>query len=798
MPKRARIFKIIIPLIVALLLISLVFGYWIFKRALPVYAGHAEISSLSTPVTIYRDEFGVAHIFGNNMNDAARALGYVHASERFFQMEMQRRAGEGRLSEVIGSSMLPVDKFLRTLQLYALSETSAESLSPEAKAYFQAYADGVNAWLDTHQGALPPEFFLLHIHPDHWVIADSLVWGKLMGLQLSHNYKLEVLRATLAKTLSPTALKELFSSASGSTPITIAPHTLQKTENQKNETEDAFDQLGVFTSLGHGASNEWVISGKRTDTGKPILANDPHLTLEAPILWYLARIVTPELSLKGATVPGLPTFVLGQNDQIAWGFTTTGSDVEDLFIETIDPNNADQYLTPAGPKAFDQHQEVIHVKAGRDVTFLIRKTRHGPVLSDIDDDMAALAGKGRVMALAFTGLGDHDETAEALMRLNRAKNWSDFLGALKLYQTPPQNAVYADRAGNIGFVNPGLVPVRKSGGGLFPVDGASGQFDWIGMIPFTQLPQLYNPPAGFVFNANNAVIGPGAFYNLGVDWEEPFRAERLQQLFDAIPKHSLETSAAMQADHVSLAARELLPYLLSIKPSSDKASEALDLLKVWDGGMDKDRPEPLLFEAWLYQMHRLMLEEKTGNPLSEKGPFAATTIASILANHETGWCGETYDKPSANCDALIGQALDEALKMLSARESGSMKSWRWGHENKTLLKNKVFGHIPFLSHVSNLSIESSGDFYTIDRGGGFSRDPDYPFARTHGGGFRGLYDLDDPSRSRFMITTGQSGHIFSSHYSDLLPLWNDVKSFTLTGTEEELAARGFPALVLNP
>src|ERR1700722_2455591 len=350
---------------------------WLLWWTQPSYSGEIHMPGLTAKTKIYRDEHGVPHIFADNMNDAMRALGYVHASERLFQMELQRRAGQGRLSEVVGAQTVGVDKYIRTLGLYALAESSFSALSPEAQSLFEAYAGGVNAWINTHRNSLPPEFVLMDIKPEPWKPADSIVWGKLMALQLSHNDKLEILRAELKKKLSPTQMRTLFPPY-GDAPVTLQPHGLQKTENTiptntpSSDDEQSvaaqpsaisvWNDLGRITSLDHAASNEWVVSGRRTESGKPILANDPHLGLDAPILWYLARIVTPKLSIKGATVPGLPVILLGQNDSIAWGMTTTGSDVQDYFIETVDPKNPQRYLTPEGSKPFEARIETIHVK----------------------------------------------------------------------------------------------------------------------------------------------------------------------------------------------------------------------------------------------------------------------------------------------------------------------------------------------------------------------------------------------------------------------------------------------------
>src|SRR5277367_3988000 len=807
---------------------------------MPEYSGTAALPGLSAETRVWRDQYGVPHIFAATMNDAMRALGWLHASERLYQMEIQRRVGQGRIAEIAGPDLIGVDRFIRTLGLYRLAESSFAALSPFAQARLQAYVDGVNAFLDAHADALPPEFMILGDKPEPWKPADSLVWGKLIALQLGHNYKFEIMRAELARKLPPAQASWILPMPPADSPVT----TLPALHSRHAAADEPDVRLGELFPFRHGASNEWVVAGSRTTTGKPILANDPHLELAAPILWYLARIVTPEGFVKGATVPGAPGVLLGQNESIAWGFTSADTDTQDLFVETVDPANSAQYLTPDGPKPFETRDETIHVKGGPDVALRVRATRHGPVLSDVSPELADLAGPGKAMALAFTGLGDKDTTFEGLMRVNVAHNWEEFLAALRLYQAPTQNLVYADASGDIGFISPGLVPLRKSGDGLAPTDGASGATDWIGFVPFEQLPQLHNPPVGFVFNANNAIVAPdrepmfgrdweeafrarriqqffrseqlpqlhnppvGFVFNannaivapdrepmFGRDWEEAFRARRIQQFFDATDKHSLETSAAMQADHVSLAALDLLPLLESVKPDNERARQALALLAGWGGMMDKDRAEPLIFEAFLSALHRILLIEKTGVDLDDKGPFDATTLISLIKDHPS-WC-DAPGKPDPDCRLTLARALDEGLAQLVKRDGADTSKWAWGNEHVALLRHKVYSHIPLLDRISDLSMPSSGDFYTLDRGGGFEVPKDMPFARTHAAGFRGLYDLADPDKSRFMITTGQSGHIFSPHYRDLIPLWIDVKSIPLAGTEAELQKAGAKELVFR-
>lgn len=789
---RLRLFKAIAKSIVALIVVAFAGGFYLFYRAMPAYTGAVALPGLGAETRVWRDAYGIPHIFAATPDDAARALGYVHASERLYQMETQRRAGQGRLAEIAGADYVGVDRLMRTLDFYRLAQSSFAALSPWAQARLQAYTDGVNAFLDTHKNALPPEFLILGDAPERWTTADTLVWGKLLSWQLSGNYKMEALRAHLQQKLAPDEAGWLFPMPPPAWPVTTAPAI----DARHAEIDGAAGRLGALMPLRHGASNEWVVSGARTVTGKPILANDPHLGVGAPILWYLVRIVTPEGSLKGGTVPGYPAVLLGQNDRIAWGITNAGTDAQDLFVETVDPANPDRYLTPDGTEPFTTRDETIHVKGGADVALRVRTSRHGPVISDLDADLAGLAGAGKAMALAYTGLGGQDASAESLMRVNAARNWDEFLSALRLFQTPTQNFVYADVSGDIGYVSAGLVPVRKSGDGLTPADGASGASDWIGTIPFEQWPQLHNPPAGFVFNANNAVVGADLAARFGQSWEEAYRARRIQQFFDTIDKHSLETSAAMQADHVSLAAKDMLPLLKTATPSDERARQALALLAGWDGVMDKDRAEPLIFDSFLSALHRIMLVEKTGLAMDEKGPFLATALISLVRDHPA-WC-DAPGKPDPGCRATLGRALDQGLALIVKRDGADMSQWKWGDEHVTLVQHAVYSHIPLLASLSDLSAPASGDFYTLDRGGGFEVPPDRPFARTQGAGFRGLYDLGDPDKSRFIITTGESGHIFSPHYRDLAALWFDMKSVTLAGSEEDLKRAGALELRFTP
>ncbi len=780
-------------------------GWWFWQRSLPELTGTFALPGLSAPAQIVRDANGIPSIFAGNRPDALRALGYLHASERFFSMEMNRRAGQGRLAEVAGADMLGADKLLRGLDLYRLAEQSYATFAPESQAQFEAYAAGVNGWLATHQDRLPLEFTLLGIKPAPWRPADSVVWGKLMAMQLSANMRDELRRARLLTQFPADKIEALYPPYPATAPVTVQPDfpALPSPDKaaplpQRGELRDAEPLRRALARLERlvtqqqpGASNEWVVSGARSVTGKPLLANDPHLDLQAPILWFLVRLVTPEMVVAGGSVPGLPGVLLGQNGHIAWGFTTTNSDVQDVFVETVDPQDATRYLTPEGSAAFVTRTETFKVKGEPDVTLTVRQTRHGPVLSDVDAEARqALQGTDKVLALGFTALRADDKTAQALLQMNVARNWDEFQRALQDFQAPPQNIVYADTAGHIGFTNAGLVPVRAGGDGRYPADGAGGVGDWRGMVPFADLPRLFDPPGGTIFNANNAVVGGGSPW-FGREWEQPYRAERLQELLKAKPQFSLDDMAAMQADIVSAAARSLLPKLLPlIEAQTPAGKQALALLQGWDFTMRADRPEPLLFSWLLLRVYDAMLRDRYGEAAAEFDPKVSALTALLDAGE--GWC---VDRCRKDVNAAWGRALAE----LSARHGAEMLRWRWGDEHQAPFANKVLSHLPGFDWLFDLTQASDGDFYTLNRGGSFGEaGSKKPFVKLHGAGYRAVYDLADPDKSRFMIAVGNAGHPLSPYYANLLPLWQRGASVTITGTAEELIAQGGRRLTLVP
>ena len=751
-----------------LLLLILGGGFYLYLRSsLPQAEGRIAVRGLKAAVTIARDGDGVPLISAADDEDAVFGLGYAHAQDRLFQMELMRRNGAGRLAEVFGAPALDTDRQMRVLGLYRLAEAEVPLLSEPVRRGLEAYAAGVNAFLASRSGALPPEFLLLRFTPAPWRPTDSLVWGKQMDLLLAGNYRGELLRARLARTLSAEDLAFLYPEYPGDAPTTLA--ALATIYRQL-----PLDRLYAALPPAVGpiyASNNWVVDAAHSMSGKPLLANDPHLPFGAPGFWYLARLKTPEREIAGGTAPGTPFVVIGHNDRIAWGFTTTNSDVEDVFIEKIDPADPGRYLTPGGSAAFATREEAIAVHGAAPVTLTVRATRHGPVLSDTLPPGSA--DEGYVLSLAATFLTTGDSTAEALWGIDRAADWAGFRAALQSFVAPQQNMVYGDDAGTIGFIAPGRIPIRKSGNGWLPVPGWTGDHDWTGFIPFAELPQASNPVSGRFISANNKIVPDRYPYLLSRDWDLPNRAERIGELLAAAPRQSPAASAAIQADTLSIAARRLVPLMTRIVPGSEPgnemAREAITRLAGWDFLMDPDKVEPVLFTAWLRGFAHEVFLRRLGDAAADYWDLRPEVMERVLTAHPE-WCGDRKEKTDS-CDALLSTALDTALAELGRAYGPEMLQWQWGRAHIAEFANPVFSRIAALRDWVHLGVPTPGGFDTVNRGSTTIRDEAHPYAQRFGAGLRIVTDLASPADSRMIAAPGQSGNPLSPHFSDLLQRW---------------------------
>lgn len=777
-------------LVTLVLLLALGIGglIWYLTDRGPQIDGEIRLPGLERPTGIYRDGDGVPHIFAASEHDAYMALGYVHAQDRMLQMDFLRRLARGRLSEIAGPLTLEFDRAMRTLGLARQAEASLTGLDPATLAVAEAYAAGVNAWLTGRPEPLPIEFQLLAYSPDPWQPADSLLWGRLMALNLNGNWRGTALRTRLAARLGVAAVRGLF-------PMPEQPRIDDRaaaapspqTAELLGATAAAIPATGPVR-----ASNAWAVDGRLTASGHPILAGDPHLGFSVPGTWYLARIVAPGLNVAGATVPGVPFHILGHNGHLAWSLTTTGASAQDLVVETLDAADPGRYLTPDGPQPFTLRAETIQVRFAGAKPLTVRETRHGPVISDVVPGLAPAAG-GQVIALAATALRPQDSTPDAFHRLNRATSRSDAVTALAAMRAPVQNVFLADRAG-IGFVVAGAVPIRESGDGFLPADGATSKTLWTGEIPYAALPRDLEPVRGMLVNANNRVSGADPSLVIGQDFDSPLRAERIAaRLREKGGGQDLGFHAQVQMDARSLLARRLIPHLTAA-PAPDLLQPIIAALAAWDGEMDRDRPEPLIFATWQRELLRGLFAERMGPLFGEFWFGGHPELLQTVLKGGTSWC-DTTEGPR-DCRRLMIEALDRTMRDLGGQFGRTWQKWRWGQSHQVEFGHPLFGKIPLIGRLTGLRIDTDGGNDTINRGAfSLSRSP---LTHMHGASFRAVYDLADLENSRFVVAPGQSGNPLSPHYGDFLRRWRDGASRTLSGTPGELRDGGAKLLNLIP
>ena len=771
-------------------------AYFHLRQSLPQTSGEIRLAGLAAAVEVVRDPYGIPHIFAGNLEDASFALGYVHAQDRLWQMEMSRRIAAGRVAELVGAGALESDRFMRTLGVRRSAEANLRVLDAETRQLLESYAAGVNAFLASGP-VLPLEFWLTGARPEPWTAADSIGWAKMMAWDLGGNFRNELLRMSLARTLPLARIHQILPPYPGEQPPVIADlkelyGTLERDAVQLAQFAPDNDGLG---------SNNWVVSGARSASGKPLLANDPHLGLTAPPVWYFAHISVPGANVIGSTLPGVPGIILGRNERIAWGFTNTGPDVQDLYIEKLDASGG--YLAPEGPRRFRVIEETIRVKGAEPEKLQVRVSRHGPVISDVLRAAQDAAPRGHVIAFAWTALADDDRSMQAALRFARAREWDGFLAAARDFQSPQQNMVYADVEGNIGFVAAGRVPVRKPANdlkGMAPAPGWLAKYDWDGYVPFEQLPQSLNPASGAVVTANHRIIPPGYAHFISSDWQPPYRADRIQQLLDATPKHTAQSFARIQADVVSLAMRELLPQLLATRPRSEAARKALALLAQWDGAMAPERSEPLIAWAWWRELTRAIYADELGEAFRANWLSRAVFLGNVLSGDPVlaRWCDDVHTPAVETCEELLALSLEAALADLARRHGSDQLRWRWGEAHAARHEHRPFGRQPLLARFFDIRVPSPGDAYTVNAGRNNLNDEAQPFANRHAASLRAIYDLSDLERSLYIHSGGQSGNIFSDHYEAFTEAWARNEYIPMRTARKTLDAEPHQLLRLVP
>ncbi len=804
--------RVLLILLMVILIIGLAgfgIGYTTVRRPWPQINGTLRVPGLRAPVTVIRDRWGVPHIYASNLHDLLFAQGYVHAQDRFWQMEFWRRLGSGRLSEVLGKSALPTDRFVRTIGWHRAAAQEWEQTDPETRSALESYAEGVNAYISTHKGRLGLEFTLLglmgrNVDPEPWEPVHTVTWGKVMAWDLGGNMSAELVRAGIIARLGTGAVADLMPSPPPDRPV-IVPHLLTPATLQSVPE-------AVFTAhfLGEGAdlgSNNWVVAGNRTETGKPILANDPHLGIQMPSIWYEVGLhCEPKgpdcpLNVVGVSFPGCPGVVIGHNDRIAWGVTNVNPDVQDLFIEKVNPENPNQYEYRGRWEDMQIIREEIRV-AGQEepVVVFARLTRHGPIINDIvggeEEDWAY---GWQPLALSWTAL-QPGMLMRSILLLNKAQNWEEFRAALSYWDVPSQNFVYADVEGNIGYQMPGRVPIRASGDGSLPVPGWTGEYEWVGYIPFDEFPRAFNPPQGYIVTANNAVVGPDYPYLLTVDWSDrtALRAQRIVELIEELTPISIDDMKAIQGDNLSVWTREAMPYVLSgLADYHDP--RPVQLLSAWDMQTTRDSAAAALFESFrLHLTERTFRDDLGDSLLRQARTFTMYALEDLLADPRSPWFDDRGTPQVETRDEIIRRAMDDAVKELTERLGPNMEKWRWGDLHTATFKNQALGQsgIGWVERIFNRGpVAVDGTAGTVNN---TAYNFNAPYAVRTVPSYRQIVDVGDWSRSLSIHTTGQSGHPFHRHYDDMIDAWRNIRYHPMLWSRTEIEAQAEGILRLEP
>lgn len=778
--------------LVVLTVLGVVLVYYLASQSLPDYSKTVAVQGVSAPVEIVRDNANVPHIMGATDADVFFGLGYAHAQDRLWQMTLLRRTAQGRLSEVFGAPTLKVDRLLRRMDLYRLAMESVAAQDPETLAALQAYADGVNARLaEINRDALgrgAPEMFLFDAPVAPWRPADSLAIVKVMGLQLSGHLIEEVLRARTSIALDdPRRLLDILPDSPGTGVAALPEYTFlfptvpRYAEADRTPTHPL---MPVQPRGLAGASNGWAAATNRSASGGTLLANDPHLGFTAPTIWYLARMELTSGGVIGGTIPGMPVVLTGRSDDLGWGLTSSYLDDQDVYIEKLNPQNPEEYLTPNGYKKFRTRPSIIEIKDAPPITLTLRWTENGPVLPGTQFDLNTVTPPGHVAALAWTVLSPRDTSLSAAMALMRAKTVREGIAAAERYIAPSQNLTLADK-NTVALKLIGAMPRRNAGHltkGRTPSQGWRAENRWQGRAPYAANPEYVSPRGGIVGNTNNKIVERPFPNHISYVWGDSQRIQRWTRLMQSRQVHTRDSFIEAQLDSVSVAARSLLPLVgadlwFTGQAAPDGTPErkrqiALSLLAEWNGEMNQHLPEPLIYAAWMRELQERLIRDELGSLADEYIHIEPLFIERVFRDIDgaSAWCDVKQSALVERCEDMARLALDDAIVWIEERYGTALESLRWGDAHQATHDHQVLGSIPVLRYFVNIRQSTSGGDNTLLRGrtSGKGRNP---FENVHGAGYRGVYDFADPDSSVFVSSTGQSGHFLSRHYDDLSQLW---------------------------
>jgi penicillin G amidase len=774
--------------------------YSMARNALPQLDGTLAVSGLAAPVTVTRDEHGVPTIAAATLEDLFFAQGYVTAQDRLWQMDILRRFAAGDLAEIIGPDVIAHDRQQRIFGLRVAARKAIEVASSEDRRYFAAYAKGVNAYLESHRTRLPLEFRILRYSPRPWMPEDSMLVAVQMVEDLSASPRTALTREKILARLGPELTADLYVNSSwhDHPPTMLPPGSAQGTgDGGESPVTESFARgrsasFPVATALLDSppviGSNNWVVSGAHTVSGKPLLSDDMHLGHQMPNLWYEAHLRSGNFDVAGVTLPGLPYVIVGHNQRIAWGCTNIGPTVEDAYVETF--NAAGQYQTAEGWKTPEHRQEVIHVKGEPDVALDVMLTRHGPIVSQLQP------GETRQLALRWTL---YDGIHNPFLEVDAAQNWEQFRQALSTFDAPGQNFVYADVDGNIGYQAAAKVPIRATGDGSLPETGSDNAHEWIGYVPFDKLPSILNPPSGILATANSRITPDGYPYSISTEWQAPWRSERIYHVLESARKFSAPDMLALETDVRSEADRyfgERFVYAVDhSKSPSVRARQAADILRQWDGRMLADAAAPTIESVARGMLTRLLLEPKLGpappnaeesatalNWTSYRSGMQSVWLENVVSHQPARWLPPGYSDYNQLLAAAVEAAVDSSVA------PPDLNAWHWGDFNPVEIENKVLQRIPILGRSTGPGVQpQSGSGFTVKA-----------VTRTHGPSERMTVDLSDLDATTLNLVTGESGNFLSPHYMDQWNAWYQGYTFTLPFSESAVEKLRTHELQLEP
>ena len=823
MPKLFQLLMLITSGLIGLIVLSVVVVYYLASRSLPNYDKTLRVLEVTAPVEIVRDNANVPHIFASESapdTDVFFGLGYAHAQDRLWQMIMLRRTAQGRLSELFGERTVAIDAVLRRLDIYTLAGQSVEAQDADTLTSLRAYANGVNARLnEINEDALgrgAPEMFLFKSPVAPWQPADSISIIKLMALQLSSHLEEEVLRARTSLILPDDArLRDILPDVPGTGTAALPEYSSLITGPLPRYAAGPALPDVPFSPFKKrafaGASNAWAAAPTRSASGATLLANDPHLGFSAPSIWYLARLELATGGVIGATIPGVPAVLTGRSATLGWAITSSYLDDQDVYIERINPDNPEEYQTPAGFRPFLTRKSIVSIKDAPPITLTLRWTDNGPVLPGSHNNLGSITPPGHVTSLAWTLLSSRDTTMSSALGLMRAKSVQDAIGLSEDYIAPSLNLTLVDQDA-IAMKTIGAIPrrnVEHQSQGRMPTPGWRNENRWQGRMPFGSNPEFVSPRGGILGNTNNKIVDRPFPNHISFTWGDSQRVQRWQRLMQSRQVHTRDSFIEAQLDPVSTTARTLLPLIGAELWFTEEAApegtperqrqRALALLAGWNGEMNEHLPEPLIYATWLRTLGIRLIQDELGPLVSEFDHIDPLFVERVFRNVEGAsiWCDVIQSAPVETCPDMASLALDDALIWINERYGTALESLRWGDAHQATHDHQALGKVPVLRYFMNIRQSTSGGDNTLLRGRTSGTDPD-PFHNVHGAGYRGVYDFADPDSSVFVTSTGQSGHFLSRHYDDLAQLWRRGEYIPMSLDEELARAAAVGVTRLEP